>query len=238
MVDYARAHGGRVLDYGCGGGEIVEAARAAGIDMVGADVFYAANDSGDVVRERGLLGKVVFEIRDGKVPFDDATFDLVVSNQVLEHVEDIDAVVAEVARLLRRGGTFLALFPSREAWREGHCEIPFAHRVPTRLRTPYIFLWRVLGFGSFKEGRTRRRFAAEWNVWLERYTHYRSYRELRRTFDRHFAALRHLEPAYMAYRLRARGNPGLAKIAETPLLRGLMRFLCTRLAGLVIELER
>jgi len=37
--------GARVLDFGCGAGEMVAAGRAAGIDMLGADVFYAGSDS-------------------------------------------------------------------------------------------------------------------------------------------------------------------------------------------------
>ena len=44
-------------------------------------------------------------------PFPDGAFDVVISNEVLEHVTDLDAALADTARILARGGTFLATFP-------------------------------------------------------------------------------------------------------------------------------
>ena len=41
------------------------------------------------------------------LPFDDATFDVVVAGEVLEHVTDLDGVVAEACRVLKPGGTFV-----------------------------------------------------------------------------------------------------------------------------------
>lgn len=56
----------------------------------------------------------LFPIRHGDIcnsEFPDASFDLVVSNDVLEHVYDIDAALRETARVLKLGGRFLATFP-------------------------------------------------------------------------------------------------------------------------------
>ena len=47
------------------------------------------------------------------LPFDDGAFDAVVSFQVIEHVPSVDAYLAEVARVLRPGGTFLCATPDR-----------------------------------------------------------------------------------------------------------------------------
>ena len=44
-------------------------------------------------------------------PFPDGAFDVVISNEVLEHVTDLDAALVDTARILARGGTFLATFP-------------------------------------------------------------------------------------------------------------------------------
>lgn len=48
------------------------------------------------------------------IPESDATFDFVLSNSVLEHIPDLEGVIAEVARLLRPGGTFLFTVPTPE----------------------------------------------------------------------------------------------------------------------------
>jgi len=47
----------------------------------------------------------------GRLSFPDASFDIAVCNEVFEHVPDLSAVFAEVARVLRPGGTLLATFP-------------------------------------------------------------------------------------------------------------------------------
>jgi SAM-dependent methyltransferase len=62
------------------------------------------------------------------LPFRDGSFDAVLSTSVFEHVDDIDAAVAEVARTLRPGGRFVItmpfLYPTHEApydfWRTTH----------------------------------------------------------------------------------------------------------------------
>lgn len=63
-----------------------------------------------------------------KMPFRDATFDTVLCTEVLEHVENAEAAVDEIARTLRPGGTLLMtvpfLYPTHEAphdfWRTTH----------------------------------------------------------------------------------------------------------------------
>ena len=126
-----------VLDFGCGVGDIVQAARHRGLNAFGVEKFYGGSNIKDTGRERGLLGKTVFEIADdGRIPFDDAFFDLVVSNQVFEHVEDLETVLTEIARVLKPGGHLFCSFPSKGILREVHCDIPTVHWLPkaTRLR--------------------------------------------------------------------------------------------------------
>ena len=145
--------GGRLLDYGCGRGEIVLAARKRGIEAYGCDTFYGgAPERSKLV---GQLDTFVFEMKDGIIPFPNAHFECVVSNQVLEHIDDWSPSLAEINRVLKPGGVLLALFPTREAWREGHIGIPFAHWFgrTSRMRRPYTSLMRRLGFGYFKKGK-------------------------------------------------------------------------------------
>jgi len=87
---------GRVLDVGCGDGQVARALAAAGCAVTGIDPT-ARNL--EVARER-------VEGAADDLPFPDAHFDAVVACLVFEHIDDVDAAIAEVARVLRPGGRF------------------------------------------------------------------------------------------------------------------------------------
>jgi SAM-dependent methyltransferase len=70
----------RVLDYGCGAGELVEAGRAAGVEMLGVDVFYGGSGARLEAERNGRLGSTVHEIHGARLPFAEGSFDLVVNN--------------------------------------------------------------------------------------------------------------------------------------------------------------
>ncbi|MCC6737734.1 MAG: methyltransferase domain-containing protein [Planctomycetia bacterium] len=101
--------GDRVLDAGCGAGtDVFVAARmcgsAAGVDLTPAMLAVARRAA------RGWKGGRV-EFRAASVerlPFPDASFDLVLSNGALNLVPDKDAAFREIHRVLRPGGRFVA----------------------------------------------------------------------------------------------------------------------------------
>ena len=95
-----------VLDVGCGDGHFASVAfplpLAAGIDP-GSAVLSEA-------RVRGAYHLLAQALGDG-LPFPNGHFATVISNSVLEHIPGVDAVLAEVARVLRRGGRFIFCVP-------------------------------------------------------------------------------------------------------------------------------
>jgi SAM-dependent methyltransferase len=242
VLDFARRFpGAAILDFGCGAGELVETARAAGLDMRGCDVYYAGSDTRAQAEQRGLLGTCVIESRAGSIPFADASFDLVVNNQVMEHVEDLEGTLAEIHRVLRPQGTLLSLFPSRDVWREGHIGIPFSHWFAKNSRARFYYTWtlRVLGAGTWKQqAPTCRRWAEDKLDWLDRYTRYRSREEILRTYGKYFRSEFH-EPDYIRFRLRvhARSAP-LAHLLDLPFASGAARAVFRKLAFLVIVSQR
>ena len=104
--EYVGGPGRRVLDLGCRYGALTRA-YAAGNDVVGVDVDREA------LAEAATLG---IETRwadvDEPLPFDDASFDVVVAGELLEHVRDPERLVGEVRRVLRPGGRFVASVPN------------------------------------------------------------------------------------------------------------------------------
>src|SRR5215467_11805838 len=91
-----------ILDFGCGAGATVNAFRDAGYDARGCDIVPPQTPN-----------PYLHLMRNGRIPFPDASFDVIVSESVMEHVMDYALTVREISRVLRSGGTALHLFPSR-----------------------------------------------------------------------------------------------------------------------------
>ena len=235
---FAAAHpGAEILDFGCGAGRLVRAGLDAGLRIRGADLYYGGSNDRAEAQSAGLLGTAIGEIAGGRLPFHDASFDLVVNNQVMEHVADLDRALAEIRRVLRVGGLALSLFPARDVWREGHIGIPFAHRLPrgSSLRFGYTWALRALGLGTWKEqAPNARQWAADKLAWIDAYTHYRARTEIFRAFERNFRN----EPGeaeYVRFRLRdvPRRAP-LARLLDLPGGSALAAAVFRKLAFLVI----
>ena len=123
-------HGRLVLDAGCGGGLVARELAAAGATVVGLDRSLGSlgvarraigrrgpgNPEG-VPRPMGPMG--AFRPTQGRLerlPFADGVFDVVVAADVLEHVPDLPAAVAELARVLAPGGRLMFDTINRTPW--------------------------------------------------------------------------------------------------------------------------
>jgi SAM-dependent methyltransferase len=115
---FARFVGGpgrRVLDLGCRDGALTRA-YLNGNEVVGVDADREA------LAEAAKLGiETRWADLDEPLPFADASFDVVVAGELLEHLRDPHRLVAEAGRVLRPGGTFVA-------------SVPNAYRLKNRLR--------------------------------------------------------------------------------------------------------
>jgi SAM-dependent methyltransferase len=94
--------GEKILDLGCGDGQLTQRIAATGADVLGVD---ASADMVRAARERG----VVADLGDAQqLPYADQTFDAVFSNAALHWVRDQDAMIAQIDRVLKPGGRFVA----------------------------------------------------------------------------------------------------------------------------------
>jgi len=101
---------GEGLDLGCGDGKLMRIlleASNTSLSLVGVDIDPL--ETRDAV-ESGVYRRV-HTVPGDRIPEPDASFDFVYSNSVLEHIDDIEPVIAEVSRLLRPAGTFLFTVP-------------------------------------------------------------------------------------------------------------------------------
>jgi SAM-dependent methyltransferase len=96
---------GRLLDVGCYDGQLIT--QLVTDSVVGLDVSLAAL--------RGAAQRGVHGVRaqvEAPLPFADATFATVLAAEVVEHVFDTQAVVAELARVLQPGGWLVVTTPN------------------------------------------------------------------------------------------------------------------------------
>ena len=104
----------RILDYGCGAGATVRSLCRAGFDAYGFDI----SDYLDQPSTRVQIGKP------GPLPYPDAYFDAIFSDQVFEHAAGQDEIFAELYRITRPGGVHMHVIPAKWQLIEPHIYVP------------------------------------------------------------------------------------------------------------------
>lgn len=117
-----------VLDIGTGAGVCAEFFAS---QVVGPHGSVVAVDRSD---QRLVTGQYHFEIVEGvRLPFENKSFDIVISNHVIEHVggfNDKSTHLKEISRVLKSSGILYLAFPNRFAVVEPHYKLPFLSWFP------------------------------------------------------------------------------------------------------------
>ena len=129
------------MDLGCGEGEMVRRLRELGYEAHGCDFpgeYSLMHSIGDWVS--------LIETAPYRLPYPDASFDVVVSTQVLEHVANNEDFIREIQRVLKPDGVTLHLFPSKW-WLpfEVHLGVPFLSWMWPRVPAWWLALWAAVG---------------------------------------------------------------------------------------------
>jgi SAM-dependent methyltransferase len=196
--DLVRGHGGRMLDLGCNDGvetirfaTAAQANEAVGIELV--------RERADLARARGI--EVVEADLNDRLPLPDQSFDVIVSNQVIEHLNDTDLFVSEIRRLLRSDGVAVTSTENLASW-HNILALFFGWQPFSLTNTS----GRVLGLGN-PLALHRGEAADEWGTWQHRRVF--AYRGLRELMEAHRLPVRQIVGAgyYPFPATLGRGDP-------------------------------
>lgn len=125
----------RVLEVGCGQGHLTKALAGRGVDITGVDANPQAAEVADTDRVKHMYAE--------ELDFEDDTFDVVLSVHALEHIPPLEQALAELARVLKSGGTAVHIYPAEPI--QGLFAIPTSvilHGTPFKAREVHCHkLW-------------------------------------------------------------------------------------------------
>lgn len=193
----------RILDAGCGDGKLMSFIHKMlkfthpnlSVEIYGFDVVnHGVQTSGFLNKAIAALSSSVPDVNwserimslhvGDQWDFPDNFFDIVLSNQVLEHVHDKPFFFRESYRVLRDGGYAVHLAPLVHYIYEGHLYLPWVHRIRSHdLLCNYISFLSLFGFGKFHShnkltGITRSEFSKRHADYIYFWTNYSSESEM------------------------------------------------------------
>jgi SAM-dependent methyltransferase len=232
----------KVVDIGCGGGAMMRYLRqslpallpACLIEVSGFDVSDFA-PPGNTNLESDTL-----TVRTGEPwPYGDKSVDIMISNQVIEHVDDGEFFFSEISRCLKRDGVSVHLFPLKHVLWEDHVAVPLAHRFSRpgfiRAMSKIVSTERGKNFGR-GSGKEPAECAADY---LNKYTAYRTRRELTKTARSHGLRISFdYTPYFYTSKLRAvTGRAPKLKYSPHPMMENLAFFFLRYVSSITLVLR-
>ncbi|HEY7770189.1 class I SAM-dependent methyltransferase [Longimicrobium sp.] len=148
--------GARVLDIGCGDAGVLIAFAERGARCAGIELDEKSLERG---RLRAEEHGVEVDLRSGvaeALPWEDASFDLVILDNVLEHVTDREKTLLEIRRVLKPGGLLYMVTPkpfsAYSLWNDPHYDLAGLVLMPRRMQIWYFEKLRGGGEGTYDVG--------------------------------------------------------------------------------------
>ncbi|MFB0561721.1 MAG: class I SAM-dependent methyltransferase [Candidatus Lokiarchaeia archaeon] len=135
----------KVLDVGCGSGGVSIAFAKHGARVVSIDLNVNYTK---ITKVRACEEKVLLDVLNTDVcnsPFGDEEFDVLVCNDVVEHISEVNKFFSEIRRLLKSDG--LIFIETHNKWSpyiifsDPHSGLPFVVLLPKRIADPFVWRW-------------------------------------------------------------------------------------------------
>ncbi|MBU2633762.1 MAG: class I SAM-dependent methyltransferase [Nanoarchaeota archaeon] len=101
----------------------------------------------DLIDERISKNNYTYKKVEGlKLPFKDNYFDVIISNQIIEHIKDKDVHINEIYRVLKKDGICYLATPNKYSFLEPHYKLLFLSMLPMGLANFYLLLFRKVKY--------------------------------------------------------------------------------------------
>ncbi|MEA2013054.1 MAG: class I SAM-dependent methyltransferase [Verrucomicrobiota bacterium] len=133
----------RVLDWGCGRGKTVGKLLKLGYNAYGIDIDEVTIFNGKPWFDNNgyPFDRILCVKANKKLPFEDGYFDVVLTEQVLEHVDNIENVFLEMDRISNSNSVTIHTFPAKWRIQEPHLFMPFVHWLPKNILRKWLILF-------------------------------------------------------------------------------------------------
>lgn len=210
----------KILDFGCGNGDTVKELLDLGYNAEGCDFRFKDGQHVDFLHQQQYL-KLICD-NPYKLPYPDNTFDILISNQVMEHVKNYNETLAEMYRVLKPNGICCHIFPSKYRIIEAHVRVPFSSIIRNQY---YLLLWAFLGVRkSTQKDKKPQEIARENQAYLLSNTNYLSISQVVKEFNSSFKNIYFVEKYYLKNSPSPRGRILYQWGKKFPLLFPLYRF--------------
>lgn len=189
-----------ILDVGCGAGGLVMEYSERGYSAYGCDLKFKEGEYVPSLEKKGLIRLV--DSNTFEFPFEDNKFDVVVSDQVLEHVGDHLLTFKEIHRVLKPGGISLHIFPSCYMPIEPHVYVPFATMIQKKW---WLYLWAILGVRTkMQRGLSALEVAEKNYEYLRDHTNYITKSQIVDYLQKYFINICFCEELFLKYSRRGK----------------------------------
>lgn len=222
----------KILDFGCGVGEVVQAGLERSFDIYGADTFDGYYEDWRNKLPAETEGKIS-KIDNNIMAYEDNTFDFVISNQVFEHIEEPFISYKEISRVLKPKGIMYTIFPNKSVWYEGHIGLYFPHWFKRHgyFQRKYLELSYLLGLG-----RKRHMKVDGWMDILNNVTFHHSIKQIDSEMTEAFKNVpEHIPEKFMRYRVLHSRFKKIHPYLNNIFLRLILLFFARIRAGSVIK---
>lgn len=145
LLEIADIHpGASVLDIGCGYGDVSLGLAKTGFCVIGSDIFLPGVRAAQRVSSGMRLDAMFVMSPVESLAVRDHSFPVAICYNIWEHVQDPNALLRQIRRILQEDGVLFMVVPNRFWILESHYRLPFLSWVPQHLADVYL---RVCGRG-------------------------------------------------------------------------------------------